>query len=104
MDNYIWEAHQRRYQYVKDYKPAKEYPIKQRNHKLTEKVLKREQRFAAKLVCDMKGLNLSVWSERDYAHRYLACVEACMNGELVDLEKAYQDLGICVLSKKFMKD
>lgn len=86
------------------FKPERDYPRKQRDHKLTEKMLKREENFINKLIMDMFA-SIAIVSSHDLkkAYMYRDCVIACKKGKLVDCEKAYWDLGIYEFTKMYGK-
>lgn len=95
------------YRHDDKFKPEKEYPTEQRDYRLTEKRLKQEETFVCKLIYDMGhvyALELCKTSDRVQVSRYLDCVRACIDGKLVDLKKAYWDLGINEYTKKFSRN
>lgn len=108
IDDIKWAVRFKYYYRDDKFKPEKEYPTKQRNCKLTEKRLKQEETFICKLIYDIGhycySLDLCNVYDRMKVSRYLDCVKACIDGKLVDLEKAYWDLGIYEYSKKFSKN
>lgn len=87
----------------RDYNPERDFPSTQRNY--TEKTLKKEENFIYNLIYKMYGIDSMKKNKLTYnsdvikAYRYLDCVTDSIKGKMIDLKKAYWDLGIYELTK-----